>query len=337
MIFAVGVLHQHGVLQQIGRHRLYQLQHPGIAVQTELHRAHQGIGHDGDRPRKLRLLAWCGRLLLLAHFLQPLDIAHHGLFFQLLQHLGTGRLCRCGKTGLEGRGNLLTRLVPQHQAIGILLAAQPIQRQPHIEGGLRAQRIGGGLAFAGRIRLEGIQHTLPQTQAGAQGALDLDVEPTLNRARHELIGHQIQQRAGYAGHQHEHQRQLQQQAAAEFAAPQATPQPQHQPEQHQTQQGNGHGIGHQQVLVIAFIHGAVGCLRQQKHQDQGNRHHQHDARKHRPAGGAAVPELLEPVCRCHGWIHMPFKPLTVLPRSLAVSGKVRSTSNPQPDCQAGPP
>ena len=300
MVFAVGVLHQHGVLQQIGRHLLHQLQHPGIGVQAELHRAHQGIGHDGDRPRKLRWITLCGRFLLLTYLLQPLDITHHSLFFQLLQHLGARRLCRCGKAGLEGRGNLLARLVPQHQTIGILLAAQSIQRQPHIECGLRCQRIGSSLAFAGSIRLEGIEHALPQTQTGTQGAFDLDVEPALDRTRHELIGHQIQQRAGHAGHQHKHQRQLQQQAAAEFAPPQAAPQPQRQPEQHQTQQGNGHGIGHQQVLVIAFIHGAVGCLRQQKHQDQGNRHHQHDARKHRPAGGAAVPELLEPVCCRHG-------------------------------------
>ena len=50
LVFAIGRLHQYGVLQQFLRHRLQQLQNPRLALQSELRRAHQGVGNNMRRP-----------------------------------------------------------------------------------------------------------------------------------------------------------------------------------------------------------------------------------------------------------------------------------------------
>ena len=164
------------------------------------------------------------------------------------------------------------------------MVAQALQRQAGQGIGGLGQLRGRLPRFVAQLGGQVVQRGTAQVQARRQRAFDFDVKPAFNRARDELVGHDINHRAGQQAHQREDGRQLDQQPAAKAAAAHAQRQAQRDPADDQQQQARYRHVQAKQHSVVAFVQIAVaGGLRQQKqqHQPQGN----HDA--HADADGPA--------------------------------------------------
>ena len=135
-----------------------------------------------------------------------------------------------------------------------------------------------------------VERGTAEVQAGIERALDLDVEPALDRAGDELVGHDVHQHAGHHADQREDGGQLDQQPAAELALPQPPQQPERDPSDDEHQHHRNHHVDAEQARVVALVEGAVvGGLRQQEHQHEADRRDQRRASADGPAEGTRAP------------------------------------------------
>ena len=102
-------------------------------------------------------------------------------------------------------------------------------------------------------------------QARLQGPLDTDVEPALDRARHELHRDAIDQRAGQHGDDPEHQHQAQLEAGAEDLGPVLVPQGTQLPADQAEHGQRQHHVEADEERVVADEDGGV---RRRRHQEE---------------------------------------------------------------------
>ncbi len=142
----------------------------------------------------------------------------------------------------------------------------------------------GNAGFVGKVGSQCVQRGAPEAQAGVQRAFHLDVKPTFNGPRHELVRHHVDQHARRKADEGKDRGKLDQQAAAKLAAPQPRHQPHGNPSDHQQQQPCHAHVDDEQAGVVLLIQCAViGRLRQQEQQHQANRDHRSHSHTHRPA------------------------------------------------------
>ena len=220
LVYAVGLLYRQRIGQQFCRDHLYHLQHPDIALQHEVAGAHHRIGHHPRPagPRRLLRPDWVGGTPVCL-LVQTFHHRHDQLRLELLQHVRRRRQLWFGQLRRTGAGNALPLRAPEHHVVGMLLQTQTLEFLRQIEAGNNHQLFGCRLGLDGRIARVLVEQVAAQTEAGVERPLHPHVEPAFDRARHELVGHQIDQCARHTGHQHEGRRQLEQQPAAELATP----------------------------------------------------------------------------------------------------------------------
>ena len=279
LVFAVGLGHGNGIGQQRGGQRLGHLQKACFGQQ-----AHAGAGH-GRQGLDAGVFDIGGT----ACVVQPFDLRDEALAAHVAQLLRAGTLGVELEAGLPGAGNHVPGTVPQHHVIGGQLVADALQRQTRCGVGSAGQLAARHTGAVGQVTGQGVEGGAAQAQPGVERGFHLDVKPALDGARHELVGHDINQHTRQKPHQRKNGRQFDQQTAAKPPAPHTRQQTPRDPHNDGKQQHSHHHVDGEQAGVIAFVQQpVVGGLCQHEHQHQANRQHGGHPHPHGPAHGARM-------------------------------------------------
>ena len=284
LILAVGGLHAQGIGGQLRRHELGDLQVAVLAAEAE------AVGrHPGDRPHAclagglVQRVGWGVRVQTfeLGEDAQVARLAHHGAGRPVGQHGGSHHAARRHDHLPGGR--------QQRHALRRKLLAQALQRQQLEPVGIFGRVFGGQAGLGGDVVDQQLQRGAAEVEAGFERALDLDIEPALDRARDELVGHAIDQRPRQHADEGEDGRQLEQQLAAELAVAHAPRQVGQGDQDHQPEGGGHADVDPQQPLVVPLVQGpVVGGDREQEGQHQHGATHRQQGDQQGPAQGTAA-------------------------------------------------
>ena len=280
--------------------------------------------HHGAADLHQRLHAHVVGVLGVANVVQPLDLKGGALLPRVAQLLRGGTLGVEGETRLSGARQGLARRAPQHHVGCAELVLDAIEHQPRC-GVRHLCQLGAGLAcLGGDVRAHGVERGAGQRYAGGQGALHPHVEPTLDRARDELVGDDVDEQAGDHAHDEENTGELHQQTAAEAPAPHAHRETQRAPGQHGHQHDRDEHVHADEPHEVALVHVAV-VGRQGEQQQQHERDGAHHRRAHcqSPAHGSGSAHLL--ACRfgdlCGGRRHCSVSTVLAFRRTLRESSR----------------
>mmetsp|Transcript_53686 Transcript_53686/g.126315 ORF Transcript_53686/g.126315 Transcript_53686/m.126315 type:complete len:732 (-) Transcript_53686:1050-3245(-) len=274
LVLAVGRLHRQRIAQNGCRHALHHHQIALAQAQAQL-----GVRQQGQRADPCAALQGLGLIL---QALQLGDDAAAGLVEQGAAGSVGGQLAGVAAALQQD----LAIATHQRDGAHAELVAQPLQRQQLRGAGIGElfSGVAGAVAEIGHHR---VQRAAPEVEAGLQRTGQLDVEPGLDAAVHELVGHRIDHQPRHHADEGKDAGQLEQQPAAEAAAPH----PQHQAHRgHQNDQGQhrrDRDIDPEQPVVMAFEEAplAGGADRQQEGQHAGDARQGHQRDDPAPARG----------------------------------------------------
>ena len=246
LVFAVGAFYGQGVGHKIGGQGALHQQKALLGGQ-----AHAGAGnrHQGLDARAAQL---AGPALF-----QALDPGQRTLGACGAKLAAAGLVRAELKTNRPHAGQQLAARTPDRGLGGAELFHHA--REHQLGHGVRAvaQLACGNAGFAGQLVGQGIQRDPAQVQAGFERAFDLDVKPGLNRTRHELVRHHINQKPGRHTHQGKNGGDLDQQATAKAALAHALVQAHADPDNGQQQRPCHHHVEREQAGVVLLVHFAV--------------------------------------------------------------------------------
>ena len=267
LVLGVGVLHRQRVGRQRARQRLHE-QQEAVLLGRDRQRA---AGHARQRPHPRADAAGGGQRLLVEAF----DLAGHADLAGLAQQRGAGALGRAAAGAAAGTDEQLAAAADERQLGHAALLAQPLEPERRRRRAAVADALGGQPRLARKVGHQGVEGALAQRQAGIQRLRQPHVEPGLDAARHELVGHSVDREARQQPDQREDAGQLDQQPAAELAAAQ----PQHQAHRgkadHQREQRGDGDVGPEQPDEAALARGAAAAAVEAHAHDEAE--HQHEA------------------------------------------------------------
>jgi hypothetical protein len=138
-------------------------------------------------------------------------------------------------------------------------------------------------------RRQGVERGAPQVEAGGQRRFHPHVEPAFDGARHELVGHGVDEQPGQHADQPMMAASLSSRRLPNLRAPEAQHQPHRQPHDDQRQQRRHRHVDRDQPAEVLLVERAVaGGQREQEQQHHAQPGHEHQASHHRPAASGAV-------------------------------------------------
>ena len=192
---------------------------------------------------------------------------------------------------LEARGaragDDLTGAGPQHDVAGTELVADALERQTGAGIGHLRQLAAGRARLDRQIVRKRVQRRSPQVEAGVERALDLDVEPALDRARDELVADGVDQHPRQDADEGEDRRQLEQQPAAEAAARDAPEHAHGGDDDHCDERAGERDVDPVQPEVVPLVEGrVVGRDAEQEREDEAGAERRQGRDDPRPAAAA---------------------------------------------------
>ena len=273
LVLAVGRLHGQRVGSQRARQRhrheqeaLLGALQPDLGAGQRHQRADARRGQRGGRERFL---------------VQALDLLPHAAGARLAQQQRARAFGRDGAGAAARRHQHLPAGIDDRNLARRHLFAQALQCQRQAAAAGVRQPLRRQLSLVGDVVAQRVERALAQAQAGVQRTGDAHVEPGLDAARDELVGHRVDHHARQQPHQREDARQLDEQPAAELAALQARGQAHCSRGDDQQQQGRDTGVDPEQPLEVALVEDAA-ARGQRQHEGQHQRHADDSDHRHEP-------------------------------------------------------
>ncbi|MNX75693.1 hypothetical protein D3C86_1071780 [compost metagenome] len=271
LIIPEPLLHQIGVVRDLLRHRLQQLQPARLGRGTQQvvvafgsgQRNHHTQVQPAFGPRRDRVIRFGGGIAAR----QP-KLVHDG---------GRGHGGHQLAVLAGGKRHHAAAAREHHGLLHAVGLAQPGQRQRHAAVRVAVQFDGHGARAGIQIGQQRIQRRAAQVQAGFQRRIHPHVEPRFNGPRHELHRHGVDQGARHHTDQRKRQGKAGGQPRAELPTPDLARQP-HRQRHHPDKQRQGEdAVQHQQRVVIARKARGVArgpCQQAQQRQAAYGTHHQ---------------------------------------------------------------